>query len=124
MRECDIFKGEARLGRGIICVPSTICTKSSLRHQTASKQAVKKIIAYLRTAILLEKSLGQKYFEVVDARRNLDTGERKAVLELFVISTGMPSRKLKGQSLKAARVHNRRYQNHLEYFQRKKQLAI
>jgi hypothetical protein len=68
-----------------------------------SKQTVKKINAYLKTAITLEKTLGQKYFEVVDAQKNLDIGERKAVLELFVISTGMPSRKLKGQALKAAK---------------------
>jgi hypothetical protein len=102
MRECDVFKGEARLGIRAICVPSTICTKSSLRYQTAIKQS-RKMNAYLRTAIMLEKSLGQKYFEVVDAQRNLDIGERKAVLELFLISTGMPSRKLNGQSLEAAK---------------------
>jgi hypothetical protein len=52
---------------------------------------------------MLGKSLGHKYFEVVDAQRNLDIGEREAVLELFVISAGMPSRKLKEQSLKAAK---------------------
>ena len=34
---------------------------------------------------------------------SFDIGEREAVLELFVISAGMPSRKLKGQSLKAAK---------------------
>jgi hypothetical protein len=97
----NVASSKVKAGWGNLC--SFYNLHEEFSSTCNSKQIVKKINAYLRTAIMLEKSLEQKYFEVVDAQRKLDIGEREAVLELFVISAGMPSRKLKGQSLKAAK---------------------